>query len=312
MIIAALALGLFSNFTHAQMIEDQFRQLTQSEAIANDQERYDDSRDSSSSKAIRVAPQYCEQGQILRRQPKPNYPEIVAIEKLCHQSINVDNDGNVVGFEFTNETQNRVNPRTAENGSERVYRFLFPLRHSQNIHISLTENAGIAGLMSHDLLETTIVLLPRKVIPSMESMTIGNREIRRIQLNTSETIDMDAGSGEIVEGVLVEAPMDMNPSRHARRFAGLNYTGRGLMIRVDRRAGTPEHIYTQAFNQNERIKEATVTYRGKTCYVPKDLIFANATNPDLGAYLLYANDQDFLQKVINPKCGWKLSLADLE
>ena len=307
-----LALGLLASFSAAFASEEQIRQLTQPELVSADQGSYNDSLANPGSKSLKVSPEYCERGRILRNEPRPDYLAIIEVEKLCYQSTYIDAREDVVGFEFVNETVNRVNPRTAENGSDRTFRFNFPLRHSQNMHISITENSGLSGLMSHDLLESTVILLPRKVIPSMQTLDVDGRTLRRIQLPTSEMIDVDARTGEIVAGVITEAPMDMNPSRHARRFAGLTYTGRGIMIRVDRRSGTPEHIYTQSFNQNERIKDATLTYRGKTCYVAKDLIWANATNPDLGAYFLYPSDEEFLLRVVNPKCGWKLTAADLE
>jgi|GEM_PF-2848161 len=307
-----LALSLLGTLASAYANEEQVRQLMQSEAVSSDQRSYDDSLADHNTRTLKIWPEHCERARVLRSAPQPDYPTIIEIEKLCNQAVYLDRNDNVVGFEFENKTKNRVNPRTAEHGSDRTYRFLFPLRHSQNMHISITENSGLTSLMSHDLLESAIIILPRKVIPSLEVMDVGARSIRRIQLPTTETIDVDAMTGEIVDGVITEAPMDMNPSRHARRFAGLVYNGRGIMIRVDRRAGTPEHIYTQSFNQNERIKEATLTYRGRTCLVPKELIWANATNADLGTYFLYATDEEFLTKVVNPKCGWKLKLADLE
>lgn len=307
--LAFCALSLAST---AQANQDWLRQLIEPEYVSENQPAYDDRQDDFGTRTIKIFETPCLRAEAMRREPHPDYPAIIEIEKVCNQPVYVDAQQRVVGFEITNDSKNRVNPRTAEHGSDRTFRFRFPLRHSQNMHISITENAGIAGLMSHDLLETTIAFLPRKVIPSIEPMQIGEKSIRRVQLPTSETIDVDAQTGEIIDGVILEAPMDMNPSRHARRFAGLTYQGRGLMIRVDRRAGTPEHIYTQSFNQNERIKDATVTYRGKTCYVPKNLIWVNANNADLGAYLMYASDQEFLDKAINPKCGWKLTLADLE
>ncbi len=307
-----LALSFLGSVSFAMANEEQFRQLTQTEYVPENQGSYDDSLADGGMGSLKVAPEHCERARQLRSEPRPDYPAIIEIEKLCNQATYIDRNGNVAGFEFVNATKNRVNPRTGQYGSDRAVRYHFPLRHSQNMHISITENSGISGSMSHDLLESTIVLLPRKVFPSIEAMQIDGREVRRIQLPTTETIDVDAGTGEIIDGVMVEAPMDMNPSRHARRFAGYTYNGRGIMIRVDRRAGTPEHIYTQSFNQNERIKDATLTYRGRTCYVAKNLIWANATNPDLGAYGLHATDQEFLDKVVNPKCGWNLKPADLE
>jgi hypothetical protein len=194
---------------------------------------------------------------------------------VCFQAVNASRDDLVIGFQFSNKTANRVNPRTSPHGSNRAFRFRFPERSRRNINIAITEDAGISGLMSHDLLETTVLFVPRLVIPYIEHVELGSRSARRVFLPTLEPIYIDAISHEIISGVLSEGPMDMNPSRHERNFIPLNYSGKGIMIRADRRAGTPEHIYSQSFNRNERIREATLTYRGRTCHVPKNLIWEN-------------------------------------
>lgn len=237
--------------------------------------------------------------------------EVRKLSELCGVEVSTNESGDVVGFSFTNDTQNRINPRTAEHGSEREFRFEFEERSIQNVNLQITENSGIDGKISHDLLETTIIFLPRKVIPYIEM----NEEIgeckRKIILPTNEYIILDAITKEIISGVLREAPMDMNESRHRRKFAGIEYTGNGIMIRADRRSGTPEHIYSTAFNINEKTDKATITHKGKTCYVSKRLIWENADNADLGAYFKYSTDQEFLDQVINPHCGWGLSLGDI-
>ena len=261
------------------------------------------------SRSANVSYEDCQRAEELRRETPINLPAVLYYADLCSQRIIVSEEG-VVGFDIENKTQNSINPRSAD--STRSFSFTFEQRHTHNAHISITENSGLTGSMSHDLLETTIILIPRKFVPSMEVFQFNGTQYRRVHLPTSETIDFNAITGEIVSGVFKESPMDMTASRHERKFAGLEYLGRGIMIRVDRRAGTPEHIYTQSFNRNERIREATLTHQGKTCYVPKELIWENAHNADLTTYFKYKSDQEFLDRVVNPRCHWNLTLADLE
>jgi hypothetical protein len=239
---------------------------------------------------------------------------VLALSRLCRMSVNVDENGDLVEIQFENNSQNAINPRTSENGSNRQYRFIFEERSKQNIHLSITDDAGLTGLMSSDLLESTIVFIPRKNLPYVEPVQDSQSETctRKIFLPTGEFMILNALTNEIIDGVLKEYPMDMTASRHQRKFAGLEYTGNGIMIRADRRAGTPEHTYTQSFNVNENISKAIITRKGKTCLVSKDLIWENTMNADVGAYFKYSTDQEFLDKVINPICGWGLSLSDLD
>ena len=250
----------------------------------------------------------------------PEYKEklekVLSLSRLCGMSVGVNSDEDLVQFNFTNDSKNSINPLTAANGSSRQYRFNFEERSKQNINLAITENAGLTGLMSHDLLESTIVFIPRKVLPYVEVDQNKDTEAdictRKIFLPTNEFIVLNAMTNEIIAGVLKESAMDMTVSRHQRKFAGLEYTGNGIMIRADRRAGTPEHIYTQSFNVNEKISKATITRKGKTCLVSKDLIWENTHNADVGAYFKYSTDQEFLDQVINPICGWGLTLGDLD
>jgi hypothetical protein len=289
-----------------------FEQLTTPEFVADITHRYTGTTHGGSRSSRPVSPEHCEAANALRRGPAPDWSEVGLLSRLCEQSVTIDADGRVVGFDFVNQTFNRINPRTSTVSSKREMLFSFPERHHQNAHIRITEDAGLTGNLSHDLLESKIIFIPRKVLPYMEITKSGERDIRRVYLPTDESIEIDAVTHEILGGVLVESPMDMNPSRHARRFAGLSYQGKGLMIRVDRRAGTPEHIYTQSFNSNERIKDATITHAGKTCYVNKALLWQNAEDPDLEAYFMHDSDQALLDQVINPRCNWRLKLSDLE
>ncbi len=240
--------------------------------------------------------------------------KVLGYAELCRMSVGMDDSGNLVEINFENNTKNAINPRTSEHGSNRQYRFIFEERSKQNINLSITEDSGLTSQMSHDLLESTIVFIPRKNLPYVELDQEQETSscTRKIFLPTGEFMVLNALTNEIIDGVLKEYPMDMTASRHQRKFAGLEYTGNGIMIRADRRAGTPEHTYTQSFNVNENISKAVITRKGKTCLVSKSLIWENTMNADVGAYFKYSTDQEFLDKVINPICGWGLRLSDLD
>ena len=238
--------------------------------------------------------------------------KVLTLSRLCRMSVSVDESGDLVEIQFENNTQNSINPRTSQHGSNRQYRFIFEERSKQNVHLSITDDSGLTSQMSHDLLESTIIFIPRKNLPYVEPVQETSSCTRKIFLPTGEFMVLNAMTNEIIDGVLKEYPMDMTESRHQRKFAGLDYTGNGIMIRADRRAGTPEHTYTQSFNVNENISKAVITRKGKTCLVSKSLIWENTMNADVGAYFKYSTDQEFLDRVINPICGWGLSLSDLD
>ena len=239
------------------------------------------------------------------------YSEYRSWSKLCYQSVLVNDNSDVVGFSFLNNSLNSINPYTDEHQSERQFVFSFPERSLSQAHLRVTENSALTGRMSHDLLESTLIFLPRKVIPYIQVESVVGGQLRRVTLPTNEVVVFNAETNEIVEGVLDEKPMDKNPNRSTRKFAGLSYNGRGIMIRADRRAGSPELVYDQSFNSNERPKMATIFYRDQVCYVPKELVWKNAKNHDSKQSIRFHSDQEFLDEVINPKCGWKLTLNDL-
>lgn len=290
---------------------DLVRQLTTAEYKDDVEDGYRGGQDHGAGRTVQVSPLDCQRAAELRAERPMNLPLVLAADKLCQQSIAIDGTGQVTSIRFENATKNRVNPRTSDNGSVRSFQLNFAHRSIQNMNLKITEDSGLTGNMSHDLLESSFHFVPRRVVPYLEVIPREGGQLRRIYLPTNESFDVRTESGEIVGGVLAEDPMDMTLSRHDRRFAGLRYLGRGIMIRADRRAGTPEHIYAQSFNRHERIREATLTHAGKTCYVPKELIWENAHDANKGAFFRYGTDQEFLDQVVNPRCKWNLKLSDL-
>jgi hypothetical protein len=263
---------------------------------------------------LSFSPTHCKIQRDLRQQYSFPWPDDIGRQirdnsELCYLSVDVNDDDQVTGFQLNNETKNHINPMTSENGSTRQYEFIFEERSRANIKISITDNSGLTGRMSHDLLHTDLTIIPRKTIPYV----VNNEELKQkiVHLGTDEVVIFDGVQNTIVSGVLEEGPMDMEPSRHKRKFAPIKYTGKGIMIRADRRSGTPEHIYNTAYNVNENTKKAIITYQDKTCLIPKEKVYTNAKNPEVGTYLVYGSDKDMLDKVINPECGWSLTLEDI-
>jgi len=270
-------------------------------------------------RVVKVQKKACEKADVLRLQiPGTSGDEREQLLKdirkysgMCYLDVKVDDNNDVVGISFENDTKNKINPRTAEFNSTRSYDFNFEARSKQDMHLHITENSGLTGKMSHDLLETKVIFIPRRVVPYLDMNHDQVDCVQKLILPTNEYILFDALTKEIIGGVLEELPMDMEESRHKRKFAGLEYSGNGIMIRADRRAGTPEHTYNVSYNVNEKINKAVITHKDKKCEVKKDMIWENTYNPDVSAYFKYATDQEFLDTVIIPLCGWNLSLDDL-
>jgi len=110
---------------------------------------------SQSSRSVKIDRKNCEreaQERVVLNRLSYGTPEFQAqlqkvldLAKLCNMSVGVDQNGDLVQINFANDTQNAINPRTAEHGSNRQFRFVFEERSKQNIHLSITEDAGLTG-----------------------------------------------------------------------------------------------------------------------------------------------------------------------
>lgn len=194
-------------------------------------------------------------------------------------------DKKVKGFGFINNganstvTKPEVNPG---DGPARYYTFSFKDRARQDIQMWITD-AGDA--VTANYLESAFYFFPRLVLPAIDlDSTNSNRWI--VTLPTRETVVVDRTTKVILGGVLKEdAPLDLNPSASKRKYAQVSYAGKGLYLRVNMRANSPQ-----------LAKTAMVYSQGKTCQVPgKDLFnqstsgamtFKFATDASFNAYLV--------------------------
>lgn len=145
--------------------------------------------------------------------------------------------GTPVGFNVFNGGVNRIVPKKSGigTGPEREYRFDFPQRARQDIHFAITDTP--TDKLS-ERMESYFYVFPRKLVPSIQTADDGKK--LQVTLPTGETVSFDAATKEIVDGVLTEgAPIDLGPDRFKRNFADVSYTGKGVMIRVDKRGADP-------------------------------------------------------------------------
>jgi hypothetical protein len=155
--------------------------------------------------------------------------------------------GHVVGFEFSNHGGNRIlTPRRDAAKNQlftRDFQFRFDERARQDIHLLVADWAPSRDrtFRLSEIMNSLLVFLPRSFLPAI----VHSRGRNIVTLPTGEEVEFDSSSHEILAGVLSESPVDLNPDRAARKFPGVEYLGKGVMIRADAR-GTDPRIGTTA------------------------------------------------------------------
>lgn len=170
----------------------------------------------------------------------------------------------VVGFSFSNLGTNRVVPKPAEigEGPQRDWSFEFDERARQDIQLQVTDvpNSNLSQLM-----ESYFYFFPRVNLPAIQWPAPDSPEqgVFTVVLPTGEKVLFNTQSKEVVSGVLTETrPIDLRADRFSRQFAGIKYSGTGVMIRVDKRGADP------------RLKNTALISKGaKTCKVPTTELF---------------------------------------
>jgi hypothetical protein len=115
----------------------------------------------------------------------------------------------------------------------RDYDFVTDDHSRRDTFLWITDYNG-SGRMS-DMFETVMVFLPRENQMHVEETAT---ELL-VTLVTGEEVVFSKTARTITSGVLQEQPMDLNPTRSERKFAGVTYSGKGLVIRSDVRASDP-------------------------------------------------------------------------
>ena len=200
--------------------------------------------------------------------------------------IKRDKDRLLVGFAFANHGGNNTLTQVDQAngaGPNRTWEFHFDDRARQNIYLSVVDqpNEFLSQLMNSDLL-----FFPRKVLPAMSY----DSEKFTVTLPNEETVIFNAKTKETMGGVLRETrPVDLSTDKWNRKFAGIEYTGTGVMLRVDKRGSSTRFGTT-----------ALITQGTKKCKVPSAKLFNQ--DPAGATVFLFATDEsfnEFLKKTCN-------------
>jgi len=149
--------------------------------------------------------------------------------------------GEIVGFEFSNYGGNRILPPRRDASKNQFYsrdfQFRFDERARQDIHLMISDWVPSRDRVFHlsEIMNSLMLFFPRKVLPAI----VNAGETNIVNLPTGEAIEFDASTHEIRGGVFLEAAVDVNADGSARKFPGIEYRGKGLLLRVDARGKDP-------------------------------------------------------------------------
>lgn len=192
-----------------------------------------------------------------------------------------------LGVSLTMRGPNQFAPMVEGQPTTRLWNFISEDNAINATYINITDQPT-PGTLSH-LMETNIVLIPRKEKPRAE--TKGD-EIH-VTLPTGELVIFDAKTKLIKRGAFKEEAIDTAPNRFQRKFT-TSYAGDGISIRTDRRGNDPR-IGAGVVN---------ISQKGKTCSLPKSEIWGGSVdNPQFN----FADDNK-LVVFLNSKCGSKFNL----
>jgi len=137
--------------------------------------------------------------------------------------------GQYEGFRVDNQGPN---PIVNAESSERSFEFEFEEQARQNISLMVSDAPN--DTVSHTM-HSHFIFFPRKFLPYAE---LNKKEVT-VTLPTGEKM-MFAESGEIIDGVFEEGPVDTGPDRFKRSYADLKYHGKGIVLRANARGQMPQ------------------------------------------------------------------------
>ncbi len=226
------------------------------------------------------------------------------IPGLTYMSYRPGAQGGPVGFALTNTGSENINPKGLHGPAMREYKFLFADRAEENLYLKVTDDVAVSGRYSHDNTFRELHFFPRLQLPSVERVA-GGRQLK-VTLPTGEPVLFDAGTKEIVGGVLYEQPMDFNPNRNARKEPAVSYSGKGLLITVAQRGEDPR--LARVWGRTKYAEARYPAKYAKPCRVSPALIWDQRRRP--GARyppltMLHPKDAT-LFAMLEKQCGWDL------
>jgi hypothetical protein len=209
--------------------------------------------------------------------------------------------GQIVGFEFSNHGGNRILPPRRDAAKNQLFtrdfQFRFDERARQDIHLLIADWAPSRDRQFRlsELMNSLMHFFPRNYLPAI--VNFNNRKL--VTLPTGEEIEFDSKTHEILDGVFSEAPVDLNPDRAARKFPGIDYHGKGIMVRANARGTDPRIGTTATITTGTPPQDCEKGIDCKRCQVPSSELWDQT-----GAVRFkFSTDEDF-DRFLVPRCGF--------
>jgi hypothetical protein len=256
--------------------------------------------------AMLAVPAQPERDRIRERHRYDRAIETTKIDGLRYYFFEPDREPAVVGFSLRNDGSPNINPvGLKKKGAMRQYTFLFPDRARENVHLAINDDVKVSGRFSHDNMFRELHFFPRKQLPSLK--VVEDERRLQVMLPTGEPVLFDLDTLEIADGVLAEAPIDFNRSRHQRKNPVVDYRGDFLAISVEQRGEAPRRA--KVWGQNKLASVYYPSRYSRACRLSPKYIWDQTPRPgdtEPKLHMLHATD-DSLFAAIEKQCGWDLS-----
>jgi hypothetical protein len=212
-------------------------------------------------------------------------------------------EGQFEAFSIDNKGKNSI---VSANESAREFAFSFDEQARQNISLMISDAPN--GTVSHTM-HSHFMFFPRKYLPFAEL----NKKQVTVTLPTGEQIFFSE-TGEIIDGVFEEGPVDLGPDRFKRSYADFKYHGKGILLRANARGQMPQQGQFEAakIDMEFGLKNSADVLiingtTGQRCRRPKvDFWPAEDVSPIL---FKFPSDQEF-DTYLKAKCNF--GIPDME
>ena len=144
-------------------------------------------------------------------------------------------------------------------------------------------------------MNSVLHFFPRNYLPAI----LGSDGRYVVTLPTGEQVEFDAKTREILGGVFSETAVDLNPDRAARKFPGVNYLGKGVVVRANARGTDPRIGSTATITTGTPPQDCDKGAACNQCQVPsKELWHQNGP-----VRFRFPTDQEFDRYLVS-RCGF--------
>jgi hypothetical protein len=209
----------------------------------------------------------------------------------------------IVGFEFSNPGGNRILPQRyaveKNHAFTRDFCFRFDERARQDIHLLISDWAPSRDrrFRLSEIMNSILHFFPRNYLPTIAR----SNERNVVTLPTGELVEFDARTHEVVGGVFLEVPVDLNPDHAARNYPGVHYLGKGVVVRADSRGKDPRVGTVATITAGSLPAQCKAGTGCDQCRVPAMELW----DPKGAARFKYTTDEEF-DRYLQARCGFGL------